>query len=272
MNTDRDALDTRVEDLTRDITPGPWRLAATGLQHPNRPTYDDSIVGADGEVIISAQDEQGGESWGRETDAQFIAAAPALVSDLAKSRNDLREQLNELRRAIIGALDIEPPSDDEGLVEAVKALESLVHEQTLEITELRDTVQQLLNGSELAREREARQALTADVLRKNVEIADLRRGLESLKSEKNAPTNAPQVTKVIGPDETEGYSIIRSDEGFRWVYGSTREGIEDSSNEVFALESAALRDAAEDWDTNGSKGRVSATLRGMATRLEGKGL
>lgn len=68
--------------------------------------------------------------------------------------------------------------------------------------------------------------------------------------------------------EGVGYSIERADSDYCWVW---REGnVEDYSRHTWKTIGEALRDAADDWDENGSpKPRRSAVLRGAATRAEG---
>jgi hypothetical protein len=79
----------------------------------------------------------------------------------------------------------------------------------------------------------------------------------------------PYYVERAKPDEG-WYDIEESDKGFRWIWSETVKGVEHPScGDWRATRSAALTDAADDWEDNGSPSmnrRLAGTLRGLATR------
>ena len=63
-----------------------------------------------------------------------------------------------------------------------------------------------------------------------------------------------------------GYGIEQAPEGFRWVW--YEPGEPDEIGGWRATLSAALRNAAEDWDDCGTGGNRASVLRGAATKAE----
>ncbi|WP_067198891.1 ead/Ea22-like family protein [Microbacterium sp. XT11] len=108
---DLDAL----EALAKAATPGPWVLDNSGWSRPY--SVPDRIAGGisenDWTNVITPQDEQGGGSWSRDEDAEYIAAAdPSTVLALIAELRQERERADEAWR--IGAAQHGyDPTDDE---------------------------------------------------------------------------------------------------------------------------------------------------------------
>ena len=68
-----------------------------------------------------------------------------------------------------------------------------------------------------------------------------------------------------------GYTVFRGRDGFRWTWEEVAKGetFRDDSR-WFDTAAEALRDAAEDWESNGnsSNRRLGGVLRAAATRAE----
>jgi hypothetical protein len=58
---------------------------------------------------------------------------------------------------------------------------------------------------------------------------------------------------------------VRPDGGWQWIWSEPHEP--DEFGDVFPTQWQAFYAAADNWDATGSGGRLSATLRGQATRL-----
>lgn len=103
MTADLDAL----EALAKAATPGPWVLDNSGWSRPY--SVPDRIAGGisenDWTNVIMPQDEQGGGSWSRDEDAEYIAAADpstilALIAELRRERE--RADRAEWAAGIVG--------------------------------------------------------------------------------------------------------------------------------------------------------------------------
>lgn len=82
------------------------------------------------------------------------------------------------------------------------------------------------------------------------------------------------MTKLYGPKDMDdvGYYIDTDDDGFFWVWREPGEP-DDIPYERFTSKGDALRDAADDWSSNGNPGLtgrdpLTGTLRRLASNAD----